>query len=233
MSTPRLRLYLVRHGQVAGNREYRYTGDRDEGLTALGERQVADLARLFSEIEVRRVISSPSRRTVETAIPIAAAAAVEVERDRRLREQSYGSWEGLTRREVCALGEEHRDHLERFHQDPSVAPPGGEATNAVGERCLELVHDLVAGGERGPVALVSHVGPIKAILSAALELSIRHGRRLFLDPATVSVVDWGDPPLIRLFNAHSHLGWQNARWLGGAETQFPVVAPPAAEVRSG
>ena len=36
-----LRLFLVRHGQVASNREMRYVGSSDEPLTELGEEQAA------------------------------------------------------------------------------------------------------------------------------------------------------------------------------------------------
>jgi hypothetical protein len=50
-------------------------------------------------------------------------------------------------------------------------------------------------------------------LSAVLDIPLRATRRLFLDPATISVVEWGTHPLMRLFNSHAHLGWQNARWM--------------------
>jgi broad specificity phosphatase PhoE len=63
------------------------------------------------------------------------------------------------------------------------------------------------------IVLVSHVGPIKAILCAALHVPLTTARHLFLDPATISVVDWGARPLVRLFNAHGHLGWEAARWM--------------------
>ena len=38
---------------------------------------------------------------------------------------------------------------------------------------------------------VSHVGPIKALLCTALDVPLTTGQRLFLDSATVSVIDWG------------------------------------------
>jgi hypothetical protein len=37
---------------------------------------------------------------------------------------------------------------------------------------------------------------------------------MFLDPGTLSVVDWGERPVLRLFNAHGHNGWETARWMG-------------------
>jgi len=63
------------------------------------------------------------------------------------------------------------------------------------------------------VVLVSHVGPIKALLAAVLDIPLQSTRRLFLDPGTISVVEWGAHPLLRLFNSHAHLGWASARWM--------------------
>jgi len=61
--------------------------------------------------------------------------------------------------------------------------------------------------------LVCLVGPIKALLSAVLGTSLHATRRLFLDPASISVVEWGSQPFLRLFNSHAHLGWASARWM--------------------
>ena len=65
----------------------------------------------------------------------------------------------------------------------------------------------------GPIALVSHVGPIKTFLAAAMGLDIAQVRRWFLDPGTITVVDWGEVPLMRTFNSHGHLGWGHAPWI--------------------
>ena len=88
---------------------------------------------------------------------------------------------------------------------------------SVQRRTLSLVEEL---SSHEPTAdslgwvLVSHVGPIKALLAAALGVRVDQVRRLFLDPATVSVIDWGETPLVRLCNSHAHLGWTQARWMG-------------------
>jgi hypothetical protein len=37
---------------------------------------------------------------------------------------------------------------------------------------------------------------------------------IFLDPATISVVDWQDAgSVVRLVNSHAHMGWEQARWM--------------------
>jgi broad specificity phosphatase PhoE len=217
----RVRLFLVRHGQVASNRDLRYVGSRDEELTDLGRRQAQALAALFEPLQVAAVLSSPLRRATATADAIAAAARCDVRVEERLREQSYGSWEGLSRDEVRALSPEDRALLDTWERDSSVEPPGGESLRAVQRRTLDLVEELRAGApaaEMPWVVAVSHVGPIKSLLAAALDLSLDSGgRRMFLDPGTVSVVDWGDPPILRLCNSHAHAGWTSARWMASAD----------------
>jgi len=57
------------------------------------------------------------------------------------------------------------------------------------------------------------MGPIKTLLCAALQVPLTSASRIFLDPATISVIDWSSAPLVRLVNSHGHLGFGNARWL--------------------
>ena len=76
-----------------------------------------------------------------------------------------------------------------------------------------LLAGLAAEHSGAWITLVSHVGPSKALLCAALAAPLTAARRLFLDPGTLSVIDWGEAPVVRLFNAHGHLGWREARWM--------------------
>ena len=212
-----MRLFLVRHGQVSSNRDLRYVGSRDEPLTELGRRQAAALAELMAPLPIAEIRSSPLTRAYDTASAIATATGKSVVVEERLREQSYGAWEGLSRDEVRERSADDWDLLKSWEKDAQVAPPGGESLQSVELRALDLVSDLRAAAteESMPwIVLVSHVGPIKALLSASLDLSLdRGGRRIFLDPGTVSVVDWGDPPILRLCNSHAHAGWTSARWM--------------------
>ena len=211
-----LRLFLVRHGQVAANRDFRYVGMRDDALTPLGVEQARGLAACLAGVGARKLLSSPRLRAQQTASPISDLTGLVCGTEGRLREQSFGRWEGLTRDEVCALGPGEERLLEEFDADSSVAPPGGESSLATQERVVSLIEELPTTPDDGPVILVSHVGPIKAILAAALGLPLPQVRRFFLDPATITVVDWGARPVLHLFNSHSHLGWKNARWLQGS-----------------
>ena len=185
-------------------------GSLDEPLAAPGLEQADRLAAALASLPVRAVYSSPLQRTRETARRIAAARELPLRLEPRLREQAFGEWEGLTRTQVL---EGDGERLLRWEADLALAPPGGESLAAVQSRMIDLVEELARGHSGEWIVLVSHVGPIKALLCAALRVPLAAARHMFLDPATLSVVDWGDHPVVRLFNAHGHLGWDAARWM--------------------
>jgi hypothetical protein len=56
---------------------------------------------------------------------------------------------------------------------------------------VACVQDLAERHAGTAVVLVSHVGPIKTLLCTAMGVPLTTGQRLFLDSATVSMIDWG------------------------------------------
>jgi broad specificity phosphatase PhoE len=87
---------LLRHAS-AGHRT-RWDGhDLSRPLDARGRRQAEELVEILRELGVRRVVSSPYVRCVETVEPLAAALGVPVEQDDRLAEGAGGSALGLLR----------------------------------------------------------------------------------------------------------------------------------------
>jgi ribonuclease H / adenosylcobalamin/alpha-ribazole phosphatase len=205
-----LRLFVVRHGETPFNREMRYLGTADEPLSPAGVGQAERLASSLGPLPLQAVYASPLSRAAETGRRIAEARQMDLRLEPRLREQAFGEWEGLTRSEVL---DRDRDRLLRWEADLGLAPPGGESLLSVQERTLSLVDDLARVHPGEWIVLVSHVGPIKALLCAALDAPLATARRMFLDPGTVTVLDWGRHPVVRLFNAHGHLGWESARWM--------------------
>lgn len=205
-----LRLFVVRHGETPFNREMRYLGTADEPLSPAGVQQAERLASSLGPLPLLAVYASPLSRAAETGRRIAEARQVDLRLEPRLREQAFGEWEGLTRSEVLARDQ---DRLLRWEADLGLAPPGGESLLSVQERTLAVIDDLARAHSGEWIALVSHVGPIKALLCAALDAPLATARRMFLDPGTVTVLDWGRHPVVRLFNAHGPLDWESARWM--------------------
>jgi broad specificity phosphatase PhoE len=210
---PGARFFLVRHGEVDSNRAMRYLGRTDEPLNDRGVGQAAALAGAFSALSIDAVRSSPLTRASATAAAIADASGLDVDTDPRLAELDFGSWEGLSRDEVMSRSAADRELLHRWETDPETPAPSGESFSELRLRVVACLDELSTGHPGASIVIVSHVGPIKIALCSALGLPMARSRRVFLDPATISVVDWADEPVVRLVNGHGHLGFERARWM--------------------
>lgn len=209
------RFVLVRHGEAEGNRDLRYLGSTDAPLTPAGEMQARQLAASLLPYHVAAIYTSPLLRARATAQAIGGTLGLAPRVDGRLREADFGAWEGLTRDEARARDPQL---LADWETGAAVAPPEGEGMEEVRERALDAVDEWTAAHTGQVVAIVSHVGPIKALLCAALGLPASGARRTWLDPASVCVVDWRVVPgqassgLVRVMNSVAHLR-SLVRWL--------------------
>ena len=76
---------LLRHASAV-DRDRWPVADRLRPLDGRGRRQAAALVEILTPLGVRRVVSSPYVRCIETVQPLAAALEVPVEPDHRLAE---------------------------------------------------------------------------------------------------------------------------------------------------
>ncbi len=101
-------ILLVRHGETEWNRTRRYQGWSDSPLTARGLAQAEAIGRYLCthpDAAEATIISSPigrARRTAEI-IRECLGRSEPLRLDDRLRELSFGSWDGLGREEIAAL----------------------------------------------------------------------------------------------------------------------------------
>lgn len=80
-------LYVVRHAKAGSRSDWRGDDD-DRPISDKGERQAVRLAEHLGLADVRRIVSSPSLRCVQTVVPMADAFARPLERDEVLREDA-------------------------------------------------------------------------------------------------------------------------------------------------
>lgn len=140
------RLWVVRHGQSAGNvaRDAAHEGaldrivledrDVDVPLSRLGEQQAMALGHWFAKYDLHDrpdvLISSPYMRAMDTARCFRAAGGTDKDEqicsDERLREKEFGILDGLTTMGVANVfpdQAEFRRVLGKFYH----RPPGGES----------------------------------------------------------------------------------------------------------
>ena len=109
LSMERPDIFLVRHGETTWNRIGRHQGQTESVLTLNGMHQVQGVGRrLAREIDdwgSVKIFCSPMYRCRQTAAVICDEIAVDTETityDDRLKERSFGSWEGMTDEEIAA-----------------------------------------------------------------------------------------------------------------------------------
>ena len=84
-----MKLHVVRHA-AAGHRSQWVGPDPDRPLTGKGRHQAAGIADMLSRAGIRRLVSSPYARCVQTLEPLAADLGLPVETDHRLAEGAGG-----------------------------------------------------------------------------------------------------------------------------------------------
>jgi probable phosphoglycerate mutase len=196
---------LLRHGQTPLSTERRFAGVGDIALTETGIRQ-AKLAgeRLAARGGIDVIVTSPLQRAGQTAAEVAAAIGAPVVTDDDLRETDFGAWEGLT----FAEAQERWPHeVTTWLGDPAVAPPQGESFTAVGVRVGRALARLLDQYTGQTVLVVSHVTPIKTLLTEALLAPPAALHRMFLDVGSLNEVHWysDGPAVVRSLNDTGHL----------------------------
>ena len=89
-----MRLYIVRHGETKWNRERRLQGSTDVELNDKGIALAKSTGKALAEVPFRRAFSSPLKRAVVTAKLILGERQTPLILDERLKEISFGNWEG-------------------------------------------------------------------------------------------------------------------------------------------
>ena len=151
-------LLLARHGETDWNRELRIQGSSDIELNELGRRQAQFLAQELTDVDLDAIYASDLSRARTTAAAVAATHGLEVRLDPRLRERSFGSWEGLTREDIALF--------------PAGSRHDGETDDEVRERVLAAVQEIAAAHPGEQVLIVSHGAALNTLWHHALGVRV-------------------------------------------------------------
>lgn len=133
-------IIVVRHAESIANIKGIYQGQTyDTGLSELGKKQAKALAERLKVFGVRRIITSPLKRALQTAEVIANKTNCEVEISKAIIETNHGVWEG---RPKDWVSQNFPDIHSLWREKPSeVIFPGGEAFMDTIQRTLNFLEN--------------------------------------------------------------------------------------------
>lgn len=201
-------LLLVRHGETVWNKEGRYQGQKNTPLSEEGKLQAKMLQRYLRNEIIDATYTSDLDRAAETARIVAYPHNCQVNLDSRLREMSFGVWEGLTRKQVIDKYEEL--FKLRYQDSEGTRIPGGEIPSEVGTRMSACVFEIIRRHCGQKVLLVSHGGSIRLLICSVLGMKLSESFRFRLHNTGLCVLSFSkcDPrPLwkIHALNSCVHL----------------------------
>jgi 2,3-bisphosphoglycerate-dependent phosphoglycerate mutase len=155
---PVTRLYLVRHGQSAGNAEGRFGGHSTTPLSELGKEQAEITARHLAKERIEAIYSSDLARAVQTAEPLAKLLELKIIKTSAFRERKVGVLEGLTFDESKA--KYPKDYYALVNRDIQHIITGGESYRQLLRRTTGVLREILQINRGKRVAIFSHTGTI-------------------------------------------------------------------------
>jgi probable phosphoglycerate mutase len=183
-------IYFIRHGETDWNVEGRLQGQRDIPLNDLGRIQAEEAGRRLQTIaphcEDLAYMASPMLRTRQTMEILREAIGLHPQTyklDERLVELTFGSWEGMTWKEVRKAEPQLAALRERDKW--GYAPPGGgESYAMLVDRVRPVLDDLTRD-----TVIVAHGGVARAFLAVTCGVSSRDAASIDIWQGRVLVIE--------------------------------------------
>ena len=159
-------IYLIRHGETAGNRN-RIVQVPETPLSTEGLEQAERLAQRLVDHPIRKILASDLARAHMTAGAISRRLGLEIESDALLQERNFGDLRGVA-----------YDDLEEDLFGPNFAPPGGETWEEFHRR-IDIAWQRVcalASELDGHLAVVTHGLVLHSLAERHLHSSPEEGK---------------------------------------------------------
>ena len=179
-------IIFLRHGQAKNNTD-RILAGRTEGipLTETGIKQAEHTAELLQHMNISTIYSSPIQRAKHTAEIVGKHNSLDVTIDERLIELDMGKFTGMPYDEIF---NNHGNVFMKFYNgELEIAHNGVETFSDVKKRVLGIVDHVIENHPDENVVLVTHMDPIKAMLSTIVDLSATNLFELIIANASLNI----------------------------------------------
>jgi len=188
-------IYLIRHGQ-------KHTHVGDPGLTEVGIKQAKQTGQYLSQFPISKIISSPTKRTIETAKNIAEIMDLEYSSDNDLIERMDWTDPNVTRNEFLQewiKSTNNRDYVPKY----------GDSSKSTGKRVSQLINKIADEH----IVLVTHGGAILDYLRnifgdekiSKLRKQYDEGEDYQMQNCAINKIIIDDQPTLELLNFVEHL----------------------------
>ncbi len=187
------RIYVVRHGETAWNRDNLFRGRADVPLNEKGRMQVDALGRRLGAIRLAAVYSSPLGRARQTAEAIrrhqwaGVGAPPPLIVEQAFSDPDVGVLEGL---DVEEARERYPDFFRIWRDEPQRCHfPGGDGLPDVLRRSAEALDGVVRAHPGEAVAIATHRVICKMLVLTALGLGLESFWRLGQQTACLNIIE--------------------------------------------
>jgi broad specificity phosphatase PhoE len=186
---PATTILFLRHG-ATDFPEDRYYCDaiEDPPLNSIGLKQAATWTDRLKTKLIAAAYVSPSRRTQETARLATQGLTLSSKTLEGLRERSFGIWDGLTTDEIK---NKYPSEWSGWKNDLlHYAPSGGESLVDFSKRVDQTVQGILSRHSGQTLLVVTHVGPIRMIVAAALGIPLENVKRLVVGSCSTTQIEY-------------------------------------------
>ena len=204
-----MKIYLLRHGETAWNREGRFQGQIDIPLNDRGLSQAREMAAAAANWNPTAIYSSPLRRTMQVAETLSHEVELQATPEPRLKELDLGKLDGIT---GDVMRSKWATTYDAWRNTPGhVVMPGGESLAHLQNRAWQAILDMERTHIEDDVLLVvSHNFAIRTIITRILGMPWSHFHNMYLNLASVCMLESNNRGRRLLgYNNTAHLSSEN------------------------
>ena len=167
----RCKITFVCHGATIYSEEGRFSdAENYPPLSELGVEEMQNLTKYLKARGVKNdaIYTSPSIRTVQSAMMVAKLFKKEYEIIDELKTRDCGSWNGLTFDQIMEKYPEGLDRILKYPEEKTMA--GAEGSVEFIARVKKVIDSLVAKNIGNRIIIVTHPEVIQAAICGALDI---------------------------------------------------------------
>jgi len=183
---PRLRVFIIRHGEVEHAGDGRLNGHQDVALSGRGEQQMTEVAEALAQRPLTALYASDLYRARRGAELTAQKSGLKLNLMPELREIDFGQLSGLGWKEVL---DKMGGDAERLLNWVDNRFPGGENLLDLKNRVMPAFQ-RIKEKESGEIAVFAHGGTNRLIIFSELGLELKNFFMFEQSYGCVNILDY-------------------------------------------